>query len=63
MKDDWIREPTDRGDAEPLAPDADEPQGIVHEDPQAGRILRDTENVPDSARALHPDLGGSVGPS
>jgi hypothetical protein len=59
MNDDWIREPTDPEPARPM----DEPEGIPHEDPQAGRIERDADDAPDAVRPLHPDVGGPIGPS
>jgi hypothetical protein len=62
MDDNWIREPGDPEDARPVEgdPARDAPPG---EDPQAGLVTRDAEDVPESAQPLHPDVGGPFGPS
>ena len=57
-RDDAIGSPADT-DALPMAP----PRGIDHDDPQAGMIARDTGDLPDAARPLHPEIGGPTGPS
>lgn len=62
MEDNWIREPGDPEEARAVEPDpaGDAPRG---EDPQAGLVTRDAEDVPEAARPLHPDVGGPFGPS
>jgi hypothetical protein len=59
MDDTWIREPGDPEEARPMA----QPEGVPHDDPQEGFLVRDDDDVPDAAKPLHPDLGGPVGPS
>jgi hypothetical protein len=59
MNDDWVREPTEPEEPRPM----EEPRGIEHDDPQQGFVTRDAEDVPDAARPLHPDVGGTIGPS
>ena len=59
MDDSWIREHEDPTPARPMSDPAEHAPDAP--DPQEGRIVRTTDDIPDAAAPTHPGIGDPIG--